>query len=203
MLAQAEGLTVSLTVLGGARQEIWLVEDLLFAEPCAVFAGEALRTLADRAHDVDEFEVQSEHAGEDLTVLRERGVGILDAAFREDAGLDPELTSGGTGPTEVGTVVTLIAENDSWWVSATGQPEDDSGDDGLEVCSLDTFGRFAWPSLGLACSIESFKLADTMDSLVTGSESVFSSITFLPNARGFERPAGFVISRGGTLELAE
>jgi len=48
--------------------------------------------------------------------------------------------------------------------------------------------------------MESFRLADTIDSLALGSESVLSSITFLPNIRAFERLSG-VTSRGDTLEL--
>jgi len=189
MVAQAEK-TVSLVL--GIEQEIWLVEDLLFV--LCTFEDEALRATADK---VDEFEVQSELVDEDLTWLfRERGVGILDV-FRVDAGLDPELTS--NERELVGTVVALTAENDNWWVSAVGMFED-GGNDKLEGCSLDRFSRFAWLNLGLACSMESFRLADTIDSLALGSESVLSSIMFLPNIRAFERLSG-VTSRGDTLEL--
>jgi len=102
MVAQAEK-AVSLVL--GIEQEIWLVEDLLFA--LCIFEGETLKAAADK---VDEFEVQSELVDEDLTVFRERGVGILDA-FRTDAGLDPELTS--NERELVGTVVALTAENDN------------------------------------------------------------------------------------------
>lgn len=62
--------------------------------------------------------------------------------------------------------------------------------------------RFAWPTnLGLACSMESFRLADTMDSLGLGSESVLISAASLPSARSFERLSGIVVSREGTLGL--
>jgi len=65
---------------------------------------------------------------------------------------------------------------------------------------LDRFCRFAWPmNFGLACSMESFRLADTMDSLGLGSESVLNSATSLPNARSFERLSEIVVSRGDIL----
>jgi len=102
MVAQAEK-AVSLVL--GIEQEIWLVEDLLFV--LCTFEDEALRATADK---VDEFEVQSELVDEDLTVFRERGVGILDV-FRVDVDLDPELTS--NERELVGTVVALTAENDN------------------------------------------------------------------------------------------
>lgn len=79
----------------------------------------------------------------------------------------------------------------------------EDGGDGrvLEECSLTRFCRFVWPTnFGLACSMESFRLADTMDSLRLGSESVLSSAASLPNVRDFEKLSG-VFSRGGTLEL--
>jgi len=68
---------------------------------------------------------------------------------------------------------------------------EDGGND-----KLNRFCRFAWLNLGLACSMESFRLADTIDSLALGSESVLNSIIFLPNIRAFERLSG-----GATLEL--
>lgn len=54
-------------------------------------------------------------------------------------------------------------------------------------------------NFGLACSMEIFRLADTMDSLGLNSESVLNSS--LPNARSFERLSGIVVSRGGILGL--
>jgi len=67
---------------------------------------------------------------------------------------------------------------------------------------LGGFCRFAWPiDFGLACSIEIFRLADTMDSLGLSSESVLNSAASLPNVRNFERLSGIVISRGGILGL--
>lgn len=49
--------------------------------------------------------------------------------------------------------------------------------------------------------MESFRLADTMDSLRLGSESVLNSAMSLPNVRGFERLSEIVASRGGILGL--
>lgn len=63
------------------------------------------------------------------------------------------------------------------------------------------FCRFVWPmNFGIACSMESFRLADTIDSLRLGSESVLSSAASLPNICDFEKLSE-VISRGGTLEI--
>jgi len=67
---------------------------------------------------------------------------------------------------------------------------------------LDKFCRFAWPTnFGLACSMESFRLADTIDSLRLGSESVLNSAVSLPNVRSFEGFSGIVVSREGILGL--
>lgn len=63
------------------------------------------------------------------------------------------------------------------------------------------FCRFVWSTnFGLACSMESFKLADTIDSLRLGSKSVLSSAASLSNTRDFEKLSE-VISCGGTLGL--
>lgn len=49
--------------------------------------------------------------------------------------------------------------------------------------------------------MESFRLADTMDSLRLGSESVLNSAVSLPHVRSFEGFSGIVVSRGGILGL--
>lgn len=91
------GSAVSDVLLTGL--EVWLVEDLLLA--LDAFEGEALE--AD--------EVETESGGEDLAILRERGVGILDIV-REDVGLE----SGGLASREgaIGTVVVLTEGKDNW-----------------------------------------------------------------------------------------
>lgn len=70
-----------------------------------------------------------------------------------------------------------------------------------ERCSLTMFCRFVWPTnFGLACSMDSFKLADTMDSLRLGSGSVLGSAASSSNVRDFEKLSE-VTSCGGTLGL--
>lgn len=49
--------------------------------------------------------------------------------------------------------------------------------------------------------MQSFRLAETTDSLGLDSQSVLNSTVSLPNARTFEKLSGTVVSRGGTLEL--
>lgn len=67
---------------------------------------------------------------------------------------------------------------------------------------MDKFCRFIWPmNFGLACSMDSLRLAETMDSLGLGSESVLNSTASLPNVRDFERFSEIVVSRGGILGL--
>lgn len=63
-----------------------------------------------------EVKTESGLVGEDLVVLRERGVGILDVV-RQNAGLETGLAS---GERLVGIVVVLMEENDNWYVSALG-----------------------------------------------------------------------------------
>lgn len=71
----------------------------------------------------------------------------------------------------------------------------------VEECSLTRFCRFIWPmNFGLACSMESFKLAETIDSLRLGSGSILSSAVSLSDVRDFEKLSE-VISCGGTLGL--
>lgn len=55
-------------------------------------------------------EVKTESEGEDLTILRESGVGILDIV-REDVGLESEGLASREGP--IGTVVVLIVGKDN------------------------------------------------------------------------------------------
>lgn len=186
-IAQAENGT-SDDVFG--IEHIWFVEDLLLA---VCFEGEAFGVPAITE---DEVGTESEVVGEDLVAFRGSGVGILDAA-REDKALETGLDSRGR---LVGTVVALREGNDNWQVSVTGSSE--NGRDGrLDERSFDRFCRFVCPTnLGLACSIESFKLADTIDSFRLDSVSALSSATSLPNVRAFERLSA-AVSRGSTLGL--
>lgn len=79
--------------------EVWLVEDLLLA--LDTFEGEVLRA--------DEIKTESE--GEDLAILRERGVGILDIV-REDVGLENGGLVSREGP--IGVVIVLTEGKDNW-----------------------------------------------------------------------------------------
>lgn len=63
-----------------------------------------------------EVKTESGLVGEDLVVLRERGVGILDVV-RQVAGLEIGLAS---GERLVGIVVALTEGKDNWYVSAAG-----------------------------------------------------------------------------------
>lgn len=71
-----------------------------------VFEGEVL--------EADEVKTESELVGEDLAVLRERGVGILDVV-RHEADLGTGLASG-----ERLVGIALTEGNDNWYVSASG-----------------------------------------------------------------------------------
>lgn len=66
--------------------------------------------------EADEVKTESELVGEDLAVLRERGVGILDVV-RLEADLETGLAS---GERLVGIVVALTEGNVNWYVSASG-----------------------------------------------------------------------------------
>lgn len=68
--------------------------------------------------EADEVKTESELVGEDLVVLRERGVGILDVV-RHEAGLETGLVS---RERLVGIVVALTEGNDNWYVAPVSAP---------------------------------------------------------------------------------
>lgn len=104
-----EGIsTVAASDVLRIEQGDWLVLEGLVFVLCA-FEGEVLVA--------DEIKTESELVvGEDLAVLRERGVGILDVV-RHEAGLETGLAS---RERLVGIVVVLTEGNDNWYVSAPG-----------------------------------------------------------------------------------